>query len=314
MSRTHEICGFPLFLALGLTAGSCASEKTPPETKGALSIKPYAWEGPYAEMRDDHGATHDSGLCAELRAPWMAKDERIIVRSSEIVGHETGFFYDDHFPPSEPEGRGKDYQHIPFQWNDPEDSRELSANCQVPGKGAFSLTLSAEEDFLDIELTLRHDLVPKTGETDWCFCVVARESPSFSDEERTRTYLYDGEKLSTFSELLRTPERIELFQVSHGNDFISQGHAMFPVNPVKAKASVTIVESPDGKHVAALGFERSYEIFGDAKGNKCFHADPYLGPFTQAGEERTMRGRLYVMAGTAADAFERFKRDFPGAF
>jgi hypothetical protein len=61
----------------------------------------------------------------------MAKEERLIIRSSEVVGYETGFLYDDHFPPSEPGGRGKNYHHIPFQWKKPQDDRSLSAD--LPG-------------------------------------------------------------------------------------------------------------------------------------------------------------------------------------
>jgi len=78
---------------------------------------------------------------------------------------------------------------------------------------------------------------------------------------------------------------------------------------VKAKASVVIVESADGKHAAALGFRQSYAIFSNPD-NRCFHADPYFGPITESGEERLMRGKLYLMAGSATDAFERYREDF----
>ena len=273
-----------------------------------LSIKPYTWAGPYSEMRNQ-GARHDWRLCAEVRAPWMTKGERLIIRSSEVVGYETGFLYDDHFPPSEPDGRGKNYHHIPFQWKEPQDDRSLSADCLVPGKGKFSLALTAREDYLDITLGLRNDLSAGMGEVDWAFCIVGMESPSFSDPARDRTCLFDGNRLRTFGELRRDP-KMELFNVSPGRGFVPAGHKMLPINPVEAKASVVIVESPDRRHVAALGFERAYAIYGDARGNKCFHADPYFGPFTKTGEQRTIRGKLYLMDGTPEAAFNRFQRDF----
>jgi len=274
-----------------------------------LTIKPYTWEGPYSEMRNN-GAKHDWRLCAEVRAPWMTQGERLIVRSSEVVGYETGFLYDDHFPPSEPEGRGKHYHHIPFRWKEPRDNRSLSANCLVPNKGEFSLAMSAREDYLDIVLSLRNDLSTAMGEIDWAFCVVGIESASFSDSARTRTYLFDGHGLRTFDELRRDP-KMELFNVTPGHGFVPAGHKMLSVSPVEAKASVVMVESPDRRHVAALGFERAYAIYGDAIGNKCFHADPYFGPLRKPGEKRTVKGRLYLMDGTAESAFARFQRDFP---
>jgi hypothetical protein len=297
------------WLAMGLTPGIARPMHAPRAAGRRLSIKPYAWEGPYSQMRSQHRSKHDWRLCADVRAPWMAKGERLIIRSSEIVGYEDGFLYDDHFPVSEPDGRGRDYHHIPFQWKQPENDRVLSADCLAPGKGKFSLALSAQEDFLDIRLGLRNDLPNAMGNVDWAFCVVGMESPSFSDSARSRTYLFDGTRLRTFAELSHGP-KTELFKVHHGRGFVPAGHKMLAVNPVEAKAAVVIVESPDRKHVAALGFERAYTIYGDAKGNKCFHADPYFGPFTKTHDERTVRGKLYVTEGTAETVFSRFKQDF----
>ena len=43
-----------------------------------IQVKPYCWEGPYAEMRASTGSYHDVGLCAKVRADWMELGERII--------------------------------------------------------------------------------------------------------------------------------------------------------------------------------------------------------------------------------------------
>ncbi len=79
-----------------------------------MVVKPYKWEGPYAEYRTQQKALHDWRLCADVRTNWLGPCERIILRTSEIIGHETGFLYDDHFPPSEPEGRGKELSAHPI--------------------------------------------------------------------------------------------------------------------------------------------------------------------------------------------------------
>jgi len=55
----------------------------------SIQITPYEWRGPYAQMRSADGADHDPGLCADIRADWMPADERIILRSSEIVGYRS---------------------------------------------------------------------------------------------------------------------------------------------------------------------------------------------------------------------------------
>ena len=103
---------------------------------------------------------------------------------------------------------------------------------------------------------------------------------------------------------------MELFNVQGVVEFIPVGHEMLPVNPAVAEAPLVIVQSSERRHVAALAFERAYSIYGDPVGNKCFHADPYFGPLTTAGEERRLKGRLYVMRGTPQDALDRYRSDF----
>jgi hypothetical protein len=236
----------------------------------------------------------------------MEGGDRIIIRSCEIVGYATGFLYDDHLPASEPEGRGEKYRHIPFQWNAQKSRVALSADCVVPSKGKFWIRLRAKLDFIDIELGTRNGLAGPMGNIDWHFCVVGLESPGFADSERRHTYLFDGQRLRTFAQLSGGP-KMELFKVRGGRGFVPIGHEMLPINPVEAGASVVIVESPDQKHVAALGFEQSYTIYGDPIGNKCFHADPYFGPLDKRGEERVVRGRLYLMEGTPHEVFARYR-------
>jgi len=72
---------------------------------------------------------------------------------------------------------------------------------------------------------------------------------------------------------------------------------------------VVIVEGRSGRHAAALGFGQSYTAYSNP-GNMCFHADPYFGSLGAHGDERAMRGRLYLIEGNADDAFERYLHDF----
>jgi hypothetical protein len=286
--------------------GKSPAEATP---QNELTIRPYQWSGPYSDHRSREKAFHDWRLCAELTGPWPGPCERLILRTSEVIGHETGFLYDDHFPPSEPQGRGKNYHHIPFEWQVVKPERELFADCVVPNKGKFSLRLRVQADFLDIHLTARNDMPQPMENLDWAFCVVAFESPSIADSEQTRTYLFDGERLRSLAEI--RGRDMTLYKVAGAKGFIPVGHRALPVGPVLAKASVTIIEGVDGKHSAVLGFEQADHIYGDARGNKCFHADPYFGSLIRQAAERTLRGRLYLMAGNAEAALKRYQQEFP---
>src|SRR5262245_10529730 len=121
-----------------------------------IRLEPYRWQGPYSEWRAN--APHDPGLCADARARWMNADERLILRSCEMIGDPEFYLYDDHIPPADPDGRGRSYRHIPFVFDKSAASRELSANCDVPGKGRFGITLTAGDDHIDIRLTVANHL------------------------------------------------------------------------------------------------------------------------------------------------------------
>jgi hypothetical protein len=76
----------------------------------------------------------------------------------------------------------------------------------VPGKGRFLIAMQGHSDYIALELGIGNGLQEPMGTIDWAFCVVALESPSFGDSARTRTWLFDGRKLRTFSELSGGPE------------------------------------------------------------------------------------------------------------
>lgn len=276
--------------------------------ESSIRITPYEWKGPYAQMRSADAADHDPGLCADIRADWMPPGERIILRSSEIVGYRDAFLYDDHFPPCEPETRGKDYEHIPFRWNASAAPQRLTAACEAPGKGAFSLDLTAQDDCIDIEIAVRSDLDAPMGEIDWHFCVVAFDAPSIGDPTVERTFLFDGERLRSLADLQGRPT-VHMHHVAGAGGFLPQGHQGFPRGPVEAQASIVLVENKARTHTIAVAFEQSYAIFSNPT-NMCFHADPYFGRFTKRGQKRQVRGRLYLAAGAAPNVFERYRRDF----
>jgi len=237
----------------------------------------------------------------------MPPGERLIIRSSEIIGDPEAFLYDDHFPPAEPEDRGMRYRHNRFRWDTSGAPQRLWADGTVPYQGRFTLDLRAEADFVDILLSIRNDRADPMGPLEWHFCVVGFECLSVADPELERTFLFDGTKLQSLRDLSGS-NQFDMYIVAGVDGFIPGIHLQFGVGPVEAQASVVIVEAISGQHVVALGFDLSYNIFSN-HGNRCFHADPHFGTLLP-GEELTRRGRLYMMEGDAAAALRRYQEDF----
>jgi hypothetical protein len=137
---------------------------------------------------------------------------------------------------------------------------------------------------------------------------VGFESPSIADPSLERTYLFDGKRLRALADL--DSQKTVLYEVVGNQGFIPIGNAKnFPLGQVRAKASVVIVESADKRHSVALGFRQSDTIHSSI-GNRCFHADPHFGPLTRTGEERVVKGKLYLIEGNAQQVFERYTREF----
>src|SRR5689334_23370032 len=213
---------------VSLSQSTTAATTSVPEK---ITIRPYKWEGPYADNRAAHKALHDWRLCAEVKAPWPGECERLILRTSELIGWDAGFLYDDHFP-AHPKGLGKDYHHIPFEWKAANPDEGLFADCVYPGKGRFTARLSAKADFVDIRLSVRNDMQQPMENVVWHFCVVPFESPSISDPEQERTYLFDGQRLRALAEL--NGRDMTLYKVNGGNGHIPPGHPDLPIGPVEA--------------------------------------------------------------------------------
>lgn len=270
-----------------------------------IEIRPYVWEGPYAKWRGD--APHDPGLCADIRAPWMAPGERLIARTCEMIGYPDGYLYDDHYPPAEPEGRGKHYRHVSFQWNAADSPGKLSADCTVDGRARFGVELTGAADGVDIVLRLQNLGSESLGPIDWPFCMIALESPTFRNPEHDRIFVFDGQRLRSFLDLNGKPG-VSLICVAGGDGFIPVVHQSLPKSPAEAHESVVIVEDPSGRRTVALGFEQSYSTFG-CTGNMCFHMDPWFGVL-MPGEKKHMHGRLYLLEGKSEAALERYRRDF----
>ncbi len=276
-------------------------------SRSNVELRPYVWQGPYAQWRGD--APHDPGLCADVRAPWMAGGERLIIRACEVIGHPGAFFYDDHFPQSEPQGRGALYQHKDFRWDASGAPGVLRADCTVEKQGQFTLELRGQHDFVDIQLGMTNATDAPIGPIDWSFCVIALESPTLRNPEHDRFFIVREGRLLSLRQLTGGA-KMAIHPVRGAGGFVPVGHAMLPRGSAEAEQSFVALESSDGRFSTALGFEHSYSIYG-CTGNMCFHADPWFGTI-EPGGHKLVCGRLYLIEGSAEAALGRYRSDFSG--
>jgi hypothetical protein len=66
--------------------------------------------------------------------------------------------------------------------------------------------------------------------------------------------------------------------------------------------------SADGKQIMATAWEPYQELFQGVI--CCLHSDFRLGGL-KPGEKKSIRGKLYLIEGTAEDLLKRYERDFP---
>jgi hypothetical protein len=237
----------------------------------------------------------------------MKPNERIILRACEIIGVPEYFLYDDHTPPAQPESRGRIYRHIPFQWDLSEAPTQLSARCIVSGKGEFSLQLRGEPDHVDLRLSITNHQRVAMGPVEWAFCVIAKEARSLDFTDYRQALMHDGERFVDFASL-RVDNQQTLVRVSGANDFVPAIHSHLALSPVRAKASLTVIESPQQDACVAVAFEQSYISFCCTQ-NGCFHADPFFGEIGP-GETKRVRGKLYFVAGDRDEVYRRYCEDF----
>ena len=125
----------------------------------------------------------------------------------------------------------------------------------------------------------------------------------------TKTYFYGADGLGRmiqreihFNETLRPL----LDRVSPRGEFVFSHK--WPTSKRNARGGVIIRESSDGKWVTAI----AWDDFLSAQGHnpwECMHLCVRVGPLRQ-GEERTIRGKVYLFQGTKEDALRRYLADF----
>ncbi len=124
-----------------------------------------------------------------------------------------------------------------------------------------------------------------------------------------RTFLWSDGQPFAVGQTEKGKEEIHLSFVRDGRPPVEW--AWWNNGPETFDLPLIAVESRDGRFTAALGFEAAeWASCNGGDDRACFHLFPFFGEL-QPGASATVEGCFYLLHGTADDALQRFKTDFP---
>ncbi|HNY87213.1 MAG TPA: hypothetical protein PKL54_10320 [Candidatus Hydrogenedentes bacterium] len=176
----------------------------------------------------------------------------------------------------------------------------------------YTLTNVSEKP---LERVLLHTCVPTTEAP--AFFPGFVESPVHEPEKTgnymgfyDRTFLWSGERAFTVGGTEKGREEIHLSFTRTGQRPVEWG--WWNNGPEGFDLPLIALASADGKHTAALGFDRAdWASCNGGDDRACFHLFPLFGDL-QPGQSATVEGCFYVMRGSPEEVRKRFVRDFPG--
>lgn len=198
--------------------------------------------------------------------------------------------------------------HIPYgvEWDVNRERTELRFRCGLPEETKqtlcldFSGAVSAQEDTIDYELTVRN-----VGAEQWgrqrmlLFCLQCYRAEGMRDYEATRTFVHrDGQWVSMNEVVEGTFESHRMCGVG-----VRQGQkAGYERLAARVSEDATSVLGIATDNAVSLSFN-----FQDSAA--CLHSNPSWG-LLKPGEEATAKGKIYLLKGTLDDLWQRYRTDF----
>ena len=195
----------------------------------------------------------------------------------------------------------------------------------IVDSAALRLVLRAVADGAELELRVTNttaDTWPAIAGIIPCWNpgMVAGTNPSmpdplnrnFADPSRQKTFFLSAGGLTPLTSRalhFNSVFRREADRVGSATDGQFAFSYKWPTSDVDATAGLLVRESEDGRWVTGIAWEEYLSVQGHNPWN-CMHACVRVGPL-RPGESRTVRGRLYLFAGTTEDCLARFEKDFP---
>jgi len=299
MSRLGLLSG----LLISLLALGCAHQRHPgvPAPAGTVAVRPDPI--PLDE-------TYPHRMAVRISPPWTEKGEWVL-RAPETVGSNRGLLFIDHrrddmLPAAWPLR--------PLRWTRNRD-RSLEYECELDIGVVLRVCIAPEGPHVAVESVVINAGAADLENLGTQFCLVQSGIPAFADPGAQRTFICSGGKFVPLGNTRPGPAPgcNPMLIVTNTWDLEpwdswEPGRSWF----AECQADVPLIAtvSREGNRLVAMAFDNAYKIMTNCD-IPCIHADPKF-PDCPAGATARIRGRIYFIEGSLADALRRFKQDFPG--
>ncbi|MBI4660361.1 MAG: hypothetical protein HY735_16115 [Verrucomicrobia bacterium] len=190
------------------------------------------------------------------------------------------------------------------------DGKRLQLRTRVEPDVEVQHTLQAGEDDVEFRLSLKNH-GSQFADVDW-FQPCIRVGRFTGRDQKTyvpRSFIFTERGLTTLDQTKRTEEAI----YRGGQVYVPAGINLEdvnprPISPEKPVNGLIGCFSSDGKYLLATAWDHTQELFQGVI--ICIHNDPRVGGL-QAGETKTLRGKLYFLKNDPKLLLERYEQDFP---
>jgi len=195
---------------------------------------------------------------------------------------------------------------------------EIHLRCTVADGLIVDHVITAGDDEIDFHITAKNP-TDKRSEAHWAQpCIRVGAFTGLGDPENPRTYEYLKKSFVFLDGKLETmPTRDWATEARYvpGQEWAGPGVPRKDVNPRPLNPHVPSCGligcfGKDDKYLLAVAFDPYQELFQGVI--TCLHSDFRLGGL-QPGEEKVIRGKLYLMKNDVPKLLERYHHDFPDA-
>ena len=178
--------------------------------------------------------------------------------------------------------------------------------------------VEAKQDEVAVQISIRN-----RGDRAWKGanvnpCLQLWDAPDLGrDNDMARTYVVHGGRIKSLQEINPDAGSLSIktfYSLKGMPPEASWARAQPPGRKVSKEAvdcGLIMTASRDGSVTAGTGWRPPVHfVFNNTdRAFQCIHAVPFLGDIA-AGQERNVRGRIYILAGSPQDCFARYQADF----
>jgi hypothetical protein len=189
------------------------------------------------------------------------------------------------------------------------DGHWVKLESVVDGGVRVTHEIRVVEDGVSFALVIKNES-GEAVDVDWAQpCMRVGEFTGLGQEDYfSRCFIYTRAGQVMLDTLPRTEEA----RYRGGQVYVPAGVDLDDVNPRPISKEVPVNNligcvSADGRWILATAWDATQELFQGVI--KCIHADPRIGGL-KAGEEKRIKGRVYLVPNESAGLLAAYKRDF----